>query len=269
MIVTQPESLTLLLQELASASERPVLLAGGTDWIVEQHLKPAAASHVVDLSRVAELKTLDVSNEGIRIGAGVTYRKLIEDERTKPWPMLAEMAKLVGAWQIQARGTIGGNVATGSPAGDSLPVFQAYGAQVELASVRGTRLVPFAEFYTGYRRTVMAADEAITSLWLPKAAPGAVQMYRKVGTRRAQAISKVAFAGYADGDTIRLGMASVGPTVMALPKTCAALKNGTDPVAALNEDIKPLDDIRSTATYRMFVAENLIRGFAEAIAAKR
>jgi CO/xanthine dehydrogenase FAD-binding subunit len=142
----------------------------------------------------------------------------------------------------------------------------AYGAQVELSSSQGSRLVPFAEFYTGYRRTVMTADELITSLWLPKPGHDAIQVYRKVGTRRAQAISKVAFAAMADGDTIRLGMASVGPTVMALPKTCAALRAGTDPVAALREDIRPIDDVRSTGTYRMFVAENLIKGFAEAIA---
>lgn len=268
MIFSQPQSLTALFDELASAGDRPVLIAGGTDWIVEQHLKPTAAQRVLDLSRLAELRTLSVDGEGLRIGAGVTYRQLIEDERTRPWPMLAEMAKLVGAWQIQARGTLGGNVATGSPAGDSLPVLMAYGAQVELGSVRGTRLVPFEAFYVGYRRTVMAADEAITAIWLPTPAAGAVTQYRKVGTRRAQAISKVAFAGYAAGETIRLGMASVGPTVMTLPHTTAALKNGSDPVAALHEDITPLDDVRSTATYRMFVAENLVRAFADALAGR-
>jgi CO/xanthine dehydrogenase FAD-binding subunit len=269
MIFSQPKSLTGLLDELASAPQRPTLLAGGTDLIVEQHLKPSKTPHIVDMSRVQELKTLEVSSEGIRIGAGVTYRQLIEDERTRPWPMLTEMAQGVGARQIQARGTLGGNVATGSPAGDSLPVLMAYGAEVELTSINGSRLVPFSQFYLGYRRSVMQADEVITSLWLPQAASGAVQMYRKVGTRRAQAISKVAFAGYADGETIRMGMASVGPSVMPLTQTCKALRNGTDPVAALHEDITPIDDVRSTAKYRLFVAENLVRAFAEAIAAAR
>ncbi len=265
MTYSQPTDLKTLLAELSAATERPVLLAGGTDWMVGNRAHPTTAS-IVDLSRVVELKTIERSSDGIRLGSGVTYRQVMEDDRFAPWPMMQEMSRLVGAWQIQVRGTIGGNVATGSPAGDSLPVLLAYDASVELASVRGTRRVPMSEFYTGYRRTVMAADELIVAIFVPNASPTAVQQYRKVGTRRAQAISKVAFAGYRDGQTVRMGMASVGPTVMGLPKTCAALQAGADPLPAPRADITPIDDVRSTGKYRMFVAENLVRAFAEAIA---
>ncbi|MBC7543578.1 MAG: FAD binding domain-containing protein [Candidatus Sericytochromatia bacterium] len=266
MSFSQPKDLPALLAELAAAPSRPILLAGGTDWMVGNHAHPDKDAHVIDLSRVTVLKVIEPGPDGIRIGAGVTYRQIMEDDRFNPWPMLQEMSRLVGAWQIQVRGTLGGNVANGSPAADSLPVLLAYGAEVELTSVRGTRQVPLGEFYPGYRQTVMAADELITAIWVPRTAPGAVQQYRKVGTRRAQAISKVAFAGYRDGATVRLGMASVGPIVMALPGTCAALLSGADPMAALRADITPIDDVRSTGVYRFFVAENLVRAFAEAMA---
>lgn len=263
----QPTTLGEALQALAAAAERPILLAGGTDWMVERQLrKLAPVPPVLDISRLAELKAVEPQADGgIRFGSLTTYRQLMTDERFKPWPMLAEMAALVGAWQIQTRGTIGGNVATGSPAGDSLPVLMAYGAEVELGSAEGRRRVAFDSFYTGYRQTVARPDEMITAIWLPPAAETATTLYRKVGTRRAQSISKVAFAGYRHGETVRLGMASVGPTVMPLTHTRQALLKGDDPIPALRRDITPIDDVRSTGTYRQFVAENLVKAFAEQV----
>lgn len=263
MIYEQPTTWEALLSALANSSDRPVLLAGGTDWMVERRLGHAPPARVIDLSRVPELTAMREEEAGIWVGAGVTYRTLMADARFTAWPMLPQMARTVGAWQVQQRGTLGGNVATGSPAGDSLPVLVAYAAQVELASVKGSRRVAIDAFYTGYRRTVMAQDEVIAGIWLPRPAEGALHDYRKVGTRQAQAISKVAFAGYRAGGTLRLGMASVAPTVVSLKATAEALLHGQDPILALKRDIAPIDDVRSSAKYRWFVAENLVRAFAQ------
>lgn len=265
----QPTSWTDLLASLAAGSDRPVLLAGGTDWMVERQLGHEQPARVLDISRIPELKHIREDGHGIWIGAGVTYRILMRDVRFQSWPLLPEMARLVGAWQIQERGTLGGNIATGSPAGDSLPVLVAYGAEVELASHKGTRRVAIDTFYTGYRQTVMAQDEVIAGVWLPRPEAGAVQAYRKVGTRQAQAISKVAFAACRSGSSLRLGMASVGPTVVSLKKTAEAILAGRDPVTALRQEISPIDDVRSNAKYRLFVAENLVKGFIEQLEAHR
>ena len=176
--------------------------------------------------------------------------------------MLVEAARLVGGPQIQNRGTIGGNIANASPAGDSLPVFAAADAIVVLRSADGERRVPFDEFYTGYRATVMPPDELIVAIEVPRVEGR--QWFRKVGTRAAQAISKVVVAGVR-GAAPRIAFGSVGPTVVRARKAERAARHparrSTTPPPRSRSEITPIDDIRSTADYRQRVAANLLRRF--------
>jgi CO/xanthine dehydrogenase FAD-binding subunit len=161
--------------------------------------------------------------------------------------------------QIQNRGTIGGNVANASPAGDSLPVLAAAEATVVLKSAAGLRRVPFDAFYTGYRATVRRPDELIVAFEIP--AIRGRQWFRKVGTRAAQAISKVVVAGVVERGSTRIALGSVAPTVVRARRTEAALAEGATVDAAqrvLMDEIAPIDDIRSTADYRRRVAANLL-----------
>jgi CO/xanthine dehydrogenase FAD-binding subunit len=189
------------------------------------------------------------------------------------------MARDVGAVQIQARGTLGGNLATGSPAADGVPVLAALACEIDVASAaRGVRTVPIAGFFTGYRRTVMAPDEMITAVRFE--APGDVWTWRKVGTRMAQSIAKVALAACARVASGRIeqahfGMASVAPTT-ALLRGVQSYLIGRDVksvhddelVSALRKDIAPIDDVRSTAAYRLHVAERLVAQFAAQLRAR-
>jgi len=172
--------------------------------------------------------------------------------------MLAAASREVGGAQIQNRGTIGGNVANGSPAGDTLPVLAAADAVVVLSSADGSRHVPFTAFYTGYRQSVRRTDELIVAFEVPPV--HGRQYFRKVGTRAAQAISKVVLAGVA-GDRPRIALGSVAPTVVRAVRTEAALAAGAsiaDAQRTLVDEIAPIDDLRSTAEYRRRVAANLL-----------
>jgi CO/xanthine dehydrogenase FAD-binding subunit len=178
--------------------------------------------------------------------------------------MLVAAAREIGGVQIQNRGTIGGNIGNASPAGDTLPVLAAADAIVVVASANRTRRVPFVEFYTGYRQSVLAPEELILAVEIP--AVRGRQWFRKVGTRAAQAISKVVMAAVrsADGKPPRIAIGSVGPTVVRLPSTEAALADGAgieDAQRILLEEIAPIDDVRSTAEYRRRVAANLLQVF--------
>ncbi|HMM36042.1 MAG TPA: FAD binding domain-containing protein [Thermoanaerobaculia bacterium] len=267
-----------LLAERAARSEKTVLLAGGTDWFVERHVAPAeeagALPLVVDVSRLDALRGIALDGETLRVGAAATYLEIRRDARVAArCPLLAATARDVGALQIQARGTLGGNLASGSPAADGVAALAALDATLVLASARGTRRVPLASFYTGYRKTVLAADELIEAVEIALPAEGSPFAWRKVGTRQAQAISKVAFAALAvvgDGRAARLGlgMASVAPTVALLPATRAlglsrplSAITDADVEKAILADVSPIDDVRSTAAYRRHVAVRLVQRF--------
>ena len=175
--------------------------------------------------------------------------------------MLAAAARQVGGVQIQNRGTLGGNVANASPAGDTLPVLAAADAVVVLRSAAETRRVPFTAFYTGYRQSVRRPGELIVGFEIPRIR--GTQWFRKVGTRAAQAISKIVIAGIA-GPSPRLALGSVAPTVVRATRTEAALAAGASMAEAqrtLLAEIAPIDDIRSTAEYRGRVAANLLAQF--------
>ncbi len=273
-----------LLAERAARSEKSVLLAGGTDWFVERHVAPPETAGtlplVVDVSRLDGLRGISLDGEALRIGAATTYLEIRKDARVAArCPLLSAMARDVGALQIQARGTLGGNLASGSPAADGVAALAALDATLVLASVRGTRRVPISGFYTGYRKSVLAADELIEAVEIALPPAGSPFAWWKVGTRQAQAISKVAFAALAvvaEGRATRfgLGMASVAPTVAFLPATRAL--GLSKPFAGITDagvetavlaDVSPIDDVRSTAAYRRHVAVRLAQRFFEELRA--
>ena len=239
-----------------------VPLAGATDLYVLLNAGTLPGQRFLDLAPLAPLRRIAVREDTLVIGALATYTAIIHSRHARSrLPMLVEAARQIGGVQIQNRGTLGGNIANGSPAGDSLPVLAAAEAVVVLRSHDGERRVPFADFYTGYRASVRRPDELIAAVEIPRL-EGA-QWFRKVGTRAAQAISKVVMAALR-GPSPRIALGSVAATVVRLPRTEAALASGAsidDAVAVLHEEISPIDDIRSTAEYRRTVAGNLVRRF--------
>jgi CO/xanthine dehydrogenase FAD-binding subunit len=257
----QPKSLKEALRMLAN--EAPLVpLAGCTDVYVDVNFGTLISSRFLNLWALDELKVIERRGDTLSIGALATYSAIIRSAPVgQHLPMLVEASREIGGVQIQNRGTLGGNVANGSPAGDSLPVLAAAEATVVLASASGERRVPFTSFYTGYRTSVRRPDELIVGIEVPPI--DGRQWFRKVGTRAAQAISKVVMAGVR-GPRPRVAIGSVGPTVVRIPRAEAALAEGAPIQAAqriLTEEITPIDDLRSTAEYRRVVAANLLARF--------
>lgn len=268
-----------ILAERHARGEATVLLAGGTDWVVEQEMrKPLAPGQtlplVVDISRLSDLRGISLQRGVLRIGAAATYLEI----RRHPdvlarAPMLERMASELGALQIQGRGTLGGNLATASPAADGVAALAAYDATIVVRSVRGERRIAFTDLQTGYKQSTRAPDEIIVAVEMNVPGEGTPWIWRKVGTRRAQAISKMALAGIAvrsDQRVVRfgLGMASVAPVTATLPKTRALVLSkplpdisGDELDAAVLSDISPIDDVRSTGDYRKHVAKAIVRVF--------
>jgi CO/xanthine dehydrogenase FAD-binding subunit len=277
----RPSTLAELCRTLSSRAgrkEKTVLLAGGTDWIVERRLAPPEDPDdlplVLDVSRLPEMRGIHIAKEHAVIGAAVTFLEIKSHPvLSRRAPILTTMAREVGAVQIQARGTLGGNLATASPAADGAAALMALDADVVLASAHGERRVPMTQFFTGYRATRRADDEAIVRVEFALPRTGAHQMWRKVGTRAAQAISKVALAAVVELDGGRgvragFGMASVAPVTASLPTvralglaTSLASVSDDELDAATRRDIAPIDDLRSTAAYRAHVASALVKNF--------
>ena len=245
------------------AEERRTPLAGATDLYVALNFGTLGASRFVDLWPLDELRGIAPLDRGLRIGALTTFTAILRSPLVaERLPILADAARQIGGAQIQNRATLGGNIANASPAGDSLPVLAVADAVVVLRSSSGERRVRFTSFYTGYRASVMRAEELIVAIEIP--AVEGRQWYRKVGTRAAQAISKVVMAGIA-GERPRIALGSVAPTVIRLARTEAALATGAsaieDAVRQLEQEVRPIDDLRSTADYRRRVSANLLRRF--------
>ena len=262
---------------LRAAHPEAMPLAGGTDVMVFVESGTLSPPAFLNLWGLAELRGVQADGDGLRLGALCTYTELEADARVQATaPALVEAARTVGAKQIQNRGTLAGNVANASPAGDSLPVLLALDAEVEVASVRGTRRIPMDALYTGYRKLALAPDELITAICLPARHPADVQYYRKVGTRLAQAISKVMLGGRLriEGGVVteaRVAFGSVAAfPVRARTVEAALVGRPVDAAAAdlVGADIKPIDDIRSTATYRLEVARRILQGWLAAVAAE-
>jgi xanthine dehydrogenase small subunit len=239
-----------------------VPLAGATDLYVALNFGTLTASRFLDLWPLEPLRRIEMRGDMLSLGALVTYTSLTRSRLVKQrLPMLVDAARLVGGIQIQNRGTIGGNIANGSPAGDTLPVFAVVDAVVVVRSASAERRIPFVDFYSGYRTTVLRPDELIVAVEVP--AVRGTQWFRKVGTRAAQAISKVVIATVR-GESPRVALGSMGPVVVRARMTEQALAAGQGidaAVAALQTEITPIDDVRSTADYRRVVAGNLLRQF--------
>jgi CO/xanthine dehydrogenase FAD-binding subunit len=261
-------------EALAARAAHPdwMVLAGGTDLMVNAN-HAAVPAGILDLWRLAGICFIQVADGAIAIGAGTTWHEVDRHpairERMAP---LAAAAREIGALQIQARATVGGNVGTSSPVGDSLPVLLALDAELEVASVRGARRVPYREWCTGYRTTRLAADELIVAAHVPVPGPHTRTTWRKVGTRRAQSISKVmgAAAITFDGDVVvdaRVALGAIAERPIRIAAVEDAVRGQRRPAAAeaaraaVRASIRPIDDVRSTADYRREVAENLVARF--------
>ena len=264
--LVRPRSVDEALRWLADEPSL-VPIAGCTDVFVGLNAGTFPASRFLDLWPLEELQEIGIRDGAIAIGALATHSMIQASPAVvHRVPMLAAACREIGGIQIQNRGTLGGNVANGSPAGDTLPVLAVAEAVIVLRSARRERRVPFTEFFTGYRKTVRAADELIVGFELPPL--DATQWFRKVGTRAAQAISKVVMA-VVGVERPRVAVGSVGPTVMRCTRTETALANGTsfdEAARILEEEIQPIDDIRSTSAYRRRVCGNLLRRFGADIA---
>ncbi|EWM19493.1 xanthine dehydrogenase family protein subunit M [Kutzneria sp. 744] len=265
---------TSLAEALDAKSAQPdaVPIAGGTDVMVElnfDHRRPAA---LLDLTRVGELAEWTVTPSGTRLGAGVTYARIIAELGDR-LPGLAMASRTVGSPQIRNRGTVGGNLGASSPAGDTHPVLLATDATVEVASVRGTREIPIGKFYRGVKRNALEPDELITAIHLP--AGTGPQQFSKVGTRNAMVIAVCSFglALHPEGNRVGAGIGSAGPTPIraveaerfaAEELSWESPKPLTDSVARRFGELvaaaaTPIDDVRGTAAYRRHALSVLAR----------
>jgi CO/xanthine dehydrogenase FAD-binding subunit len=250
------EALTIL------RDERRTPIAGATDVYVALNFGTFAPRQFLDIWELDELRTISTHEDQLIIGALTSYTSLIQSHIVaEQLPMLVEASRLVGGVQIQNRGTLGGNIANGSPAADGVPVLSAADAVVVLRSLDGERRIPMNSFYTGYRSTVMRPDELIVAIEIPRVEGR--QWFRKVGTRAAQAISKIVMAAVR-GPSPAIALGSVAATVVRAKMTEQALANGAsidDAAEVLGNEIRPIDDVRSTADYRRRVSMNLLRRF--------
>ena len=229
------------------------MIQGGTDVMVGLNFDRLRPASLLNLNEVAELRGWARHGAEVRIAAGLTYTEAMAPDLAQLFPALAEAARTVGSPQIRNRGTIGGNLGTSSPAGDALPPLLVEGAEVECASVRGTRRVPLGDFVTGVKRNVLEPDELIAAVWLtPSRAP---QTFMKVGPRNAMVIAVVSLAVSA-GDELRasFGSASPRPVLVTAPRSDVA--SFPDAVA---EAAVPIDDVRGTAVYRRHALRVLTR----------
>jgi CO/xanthine dehydrogenase FAD-binding subunit len=277
--VITPHSLDQALDALAS-SEKLVPLAGATDLMVCLEAGILAPCTFLDLQELRQLRPLlavDSGNGSLTLGALTTYRDVRMNPIREQFPMLAWAAREVGALAIQSRGTWAGNIANASPAADGVPALMAYDAEIDLSSKKERRRVPLAGFYRGYKEMDRRPDELITAIHLPLPQPGWADYYRKVGTRRFQAISKTLLAGriLLDRDRtvrdIRMVFASVAPYTLRAVQTEAVLRDRhltpeviEEAAKAIQDEIRPIDDIRSTESYRRRVTSNLVRDFLSA-----
>ena len=247
--------------------------AGGTDLMVLLEAGLLAHRKFFSVWGLDELRGVEITDDAVTIGALTTYTEVRRSEvLRREFPSLVAAARETGGLAIQNRGTLGGNLCNASPAADSPPALLAYGAEVELISRAGTRRLPYEEFHIGYRQITLRPDELLARVRLPRPPAGARHFYRKVGTRRAQAISKVCVAGLltVEGGRVRearFGLGSVAPTVVRARRAESALlgrapeEAARDAAAELAQDISPIDDLRSTAPYRARVAQNLLEAF--------
>jgi CO/xanthine dehydrogenase FAD-binding subunit len=274
MALLRPRSVEEALR-LYAANPGAVPLAGGTDFMVAWNAGRENGRTILDLSRIASWKKIVETDSGLRVGALVTHADLQRHPLVRRrFPLLVDACGTIGGRQIQARGTLGGNIANASPAGDTFPPLAVYEARVRLRSEKETRTLPFLDVFTGVKKTALAPGELIEAIEIDFPKRPSRQMFRKVGTRAASAISKTVAAGILwsskDGRIreLRFALGSMAPTVRRLGSV-ERLLAGKRPTRALVEeaallvekDVAPIDDLRSTKAYRLEVSRNLLRSF--------
>jgi CO/xanthine dehydrogenase FAD-binding subunit len=266
MTFIRPTSWAEALAE-RSAHPEAVVVAGGTDVMVECNFGRLHPPAFLDLSRVGELPTFGRENGQVRVGSGVTYQTIITDLAAE-LPGLATAARTVGSPPIRNRGTIGGNLGSASPAGDCHPPLLASYAEVELASLHASRTVPVAEYFTGPKRSVLRPDELIAAVWVPAAS--GPQTFSKVGSRNAMviAICSFALALHPEIGGVGTGIGSAGPVPLRAPLAEEFLEGHLGEIGAwearpalsdavidhfarlVAEAATPIDDVRGSAAYR-------------------
>jgi CO/xanthine dehydrogenase FAD-binding subunit len=269
-------SLRDVLSQLGSAPGAWTPIAGGTELMVAHAAGRLNARKLISVWGLTELGFIRVGNDCISIGGGVTFGQLRRHAAiAADFPLLARAASWIGSIANQNRATLAGNIVNGSPAADAPPALLVYDAEIELISQRGSRRLPYSKFHLGYKQSVLEPDELVLGLHLPRRFAKHAQYLRKVGSRKAMAITKVALAGTAiveDGSVteIRLAAASVADRPMRMIATENALwgkrlSSETKRAArsALLSEVRPIDDIRSTAEYRKHVAANLLDEFLD------
>ena len=279
MTVLRPKSVREALKVYAG-TPNALPIVGGTDLMVLWNLGELNDRVMLDLSRIAEWSRIEkVAPAGdcsLRIGALTTHTALQRHALVRrSFGLLADACATIGGLQIQNRGTIGGNIANASPAGDTFPPLAVYDARIHVVSASGRRVVPFLDIFAGVKKTTLGPGELIEAIDLPfPAHQPARQFFRKVGTRAAQAISKTVAAGALwlnkDGTVVdvRLSLGSMAPTVRRLRTVEAALTGQRltpevvrAAVARITDDVSPIDDVRSTANYRLTTSQRLLEAF--------
>jgi CO/xanthine dehydrogenase FAD-binding subunit len=255
MEVLTPRSLEEALQ-LKAEHPQAVPIAGGTDLMVDLNFDRTRPAGILNLNEVGELRGWSRENGAVRLGAGLTYAEAMHAPLADLLPALAEASRTVGSPQIRNRGTIGGNLGTASPAGDALPPLLIEGARVELASVRGARELPLADFLLGPKQNALAPDELIIAVRLSPS--GARQTFMKVGPRNAMVIAVVSLALSVDRERaeVRAAYGSAGPVPALVVGSLAEREGLPERVAAAAQ---PIDDVRGSAAYRRHALRVLVR----------
>jgi CO/xanthine dehydrogenase FAD-binding subunit len=275
-----PRDLAAALERMAAEPGVWRAFAGGTDLMVLLEAGKLPHKRFLNIWNLGELRGIAVTAEHVTLGALTTYAEVQRHEiLAREFPLLCRAAAETGSVATQNRGTLGGNIANASPAADSPPALIVYGAEVEIVSAGGARWVPYASFHTGYKKMNLREGELIRSIRVARPRGEWKQYFRKVGTRRAQAISKICFAGAGRVEAgrivdVRIALGSVAPTVLRAvraeellrgqrPEDTRVLMAAQD---ALGAEIAPIDDMRSTGRYRRNVARNLLAEFLEVLA---
>lgn len=269
-----PEAMALY----AEKGGRHPVLAGGTDLIVQWRSGARKVTGFVDIGSVDELHGIKDCGDGIEIGALSTHADIMANKLiSKYFPALADACRSIGAVQIRNRGTIGGNIMNGSPAADCPPVIMVLGAELLAQNILGERWIHIDNLFTGYRTTSFTKDELLTKIKIPKLASGEIVKFYKVGTRKAQSISKAVMcvrAKIVHGgiEDIAIAIGSVAPTVIRAKGTEALLRGHVitsalidQAILSLEDEVQPIDDVRSTAEYRKFVCGSLIGKFLKEV----
>jgi len=274
-----PRDLAAALGRMASEPGVWKPFAGGTDLMVLLEAGKLPHKKFLNIWNLQELRGIEASAEHVTLGALTTYAEVQRHEiLAREFPLLCRAAAETGSVATQNRGTLGGNIANASPAADSPPALIVYDAEIEIVSAGGARWVPYDSFHSGYKKMNLRPEELIRRIRVARSAAGWKQYFRKVGTRRAQAISKICFAAAARVEAgriadVRIALGSVAPTVLRAVRAEQILRGQQPGVAALQAaqnalgaEIAPIDDMRSTARYRRNVARNLLAEFLEVLA---